>query len=225
MISNLFLQKSLLIHSLLGDEDMPIIQDMFRVFFSSILWLTLSPSVGAQSLKSKPRLSPSYQSVITCFPEFKSTDLESSFSIEKLKDGIDKVSATSRTQDLLKMWIVKDGTQRRRITLKLNQSTPKEDKVLSVEKLDDQNTGESVEIPSNHRVNPAQKVINIYLYKAEILDEETEKIDTKLNGFKNRWKRQGSEMVSLEIHDTRANRKVRCEQKKNLGAVCFCEKK
>lgn len=186
----------------------------------------ISFSTQSQTLKDKNRVSPSYSSVVTCFPTLKSKDLEKSFSLKILKERMDQTFPSASSEELSKLWVLKDQNQNRtRVTVKTEGAGKNSSKLLTVEKLDEHDVGEIVDIPASHKINPPQKIISSYLYKNTILKEETQRIDTKLNGLKSSTKQNGSELVTLELWDSRLGNRLHCETKEKLGVICLCEKK
>ncbi len=180
----------------------------------------------AQLLKNKNRISPSYENVTQCFSALESKDLQNNLQLAPLKEKIDQVFPNLQSLEASKMWILRNPKGgRTRITL---TSTPKDkivQQALRVENLDKNDVGEEVEIPLAHRTQASQKIANSYLYRNEILQETTEKIDTKLNGLKNltRYDRKG--LIWLELQDSRSGKKLQCELKDKLGVICLCQKK
>lgn len=192
---------------------------------SWIFILLFSVPSTAQILKDKNRVSPSYQSATQCFPTLQSKELQNDFSLRRLKEKIDQAYPNVESFESSKMWIVKNPKNERiRITLKTKEGSPVT-KTLSVEKLKDNDVGEELSIPSAHRLQPTQKIINSYIFGNDIQEEITEKIDTKLNGLKNVTKQARSGLIWLELRDSRAGAVLLCEPKEKLGIICLCRKK
>jgi len=146
--------------------------------------------------------------------------------LKNLKEKMDQTFPSASSEETSKIWVVKDANQNRtRVTLKSTGTSQKPAKILTVEKLDAHDIGENTEIPASHKFDPSQKIINTYLHKNTILREETERIDTRLNGLKSRLQQNGSELVTLELWDSRLGNRLHCETKEKLGVICLCEKK
>jgi hypothetical protein len=179
-----------------------------------------------QSSKGKP-VSVSYVNLTKCYPELKNEFLSLKVDLNQLKEDIDRRFVTSQSLLRYRQVILKDpGGQQKR--LKLSAKPAKEAKfnyLLSLEKLDSKGVGSPVELPQSQRINPSQKDLDQYFLNQDVLEDERSYFDSKLNGLSLSFKRNFQTVFELELSDASANKRLVCEDKKDLGIVCTCFQK
>ena len=179
--------------------------------------------IAAPVLAEKP-VSLSYLNLTKCYPELKNEALALKVDLNQLKDDIDRKYVTSQSLLRYRQVILKDasGQQKR---LKLSAKPAKKSKfnyLLSLEKLDSKGAGTPVDIPQSQRINPTQKDLDQYFLNQDVLEDEHSYFDTKLNGLTLSFQRNFQNVFALELSDSRANKRLVCEDKKELGIVCTC---
>ncbi|WP_413288337.1 hypothetical protein [Bdellovibrio sp. HCB337] len=193
--------------------------------FWSIGLLLALPSFA--DLKDKP-VSVSYINLTTCYPELKNEALSHKVDLNLLKDEIDRKFVTSQSLLRYRQVLLKDGAgQQKRLKLSAKPARKKGqyNYLLSVDKLDDKKTGTAIEIPQSQRTNPKQKDLDPYFLNHEIMEDERSYFDTKLNGMELSFKRNFQNVFELELNDSKAKKRLFCEDQKETGIVCTCFRK
>lgn len=186
-------------------------------------WSLLLSSPGFADLKEKP-VSMSYTNVVQCFPELKNEELSLKVDLNLLKEDVDRRFITSQSLLRYRQVILKDD-KGQLTRLKLSAKPTKKSQfnyILNLDKLDSKKVGTPVELPPSHRINPAQKDLDLYFLNQEVLEDERSYFDTKLYGVSLSFKRQFQNVLELELKDPRRQKRLFCEDKKDLGIVCTC---
>ncbi len=173
-------------------------------------------------------VSLSYLNVVKCFPELKNEAWGNKVDLNQLKEESDRKFATSNSLLRYRQVLLKDPMgQQKRMRLAAAKATKKgkTNYNLTVEKLDSKGEGHVIDLPKSHRSNPNLVDLAPYFLNQEILEDEYSYFDTKLNGITMSYKRNFKDLFEIEISDSRAHRRILCEDKKTLGVVCTCSLK
>lgn len=194
-----------------------------RKFTVCLLMLAITLPAFAET-QEKP-VSLSYVNLVKCFPELKNELWGIKVNLNQLKEESDRKFATSNSLLRYRQLLLKDPQgQKKRMRLAAVK-TSKKGKLnysLTIDKLDEKGEGRSIDLPQAHRSNPNLVNLAPYFLNEEILEDEYSYFDTKLNGITMSYKRNFKDIFEVEISDTRSQRRLFCEDKKNLGVVCTC---
>lgn len=179
---------------------------------------------GLADVKDKP-VSVSYINLTTCYPELKNEALSLKVDLNLLKDEIDRKFITSQSLLRYRQVLLKDGTgqyKRLKLAAKSAKKRGQFNYLLSVEKLDSKKVGTPLELPQSQRINPLQKDLDQFFLNQEVVEDERSYFDTKLNGMSLSFKRNFQNVFELELNDSRAKKRLFCEDQKETGIVCTC---
>ena len=162
----------------------------------------------------------------SCFPEIADAKLENNFSLAGVLEQSNKVFVSKKMEEALHVWLLEDGeNNRQQLTLKLIRNGLASQKELRLEKLDSKGLGENIPLPLDHRINPTQKILNKYLLQFKIIEERSEKLETKQNGLETKQRFKNRKLEFFELKDPKKGRRIKCENRaETMGDICFCEK-
>lgn len=204
---------------------------MKSLFFRALLLSLLLNQVARAVEKRNP---PAFDILKSCHPALMTSIEPSKLSLEIIKEKLDLLAPTLKSFELEKQWIlVEPGSKstkpgqadRRRLTLRTQRDSQFKTKTLSYEKIDPLDTGENLPIPSEHRINPSQQVINSYLFKFEILEVIRTQRDEKSKGRTLEYQKTRDLINDLNYSDSLLKLQFRCHKKPLVGIICFCDKK
>ena len=180
-----------------------------------------------QPTQGAPR-SLSYDAVLRCYPELKNERLSSKVDLNLLKEEIDRKHATVRSLLIERLAVYTDTTDVKKRTRLWTLDAPTSAKPqyrFQLEYFDAKGLTHEQIVPPSHRLNPKQKDLNAYYVTAQFEMDQTSSIDTKLNGYELRYKKNFDRVLELRLLNNRARKDLRCDQD-SLGAiVCECIKK
>lgn len=202
------------------------------LFLVKILFI-VGPSASAQlgavngKVKEAPR-SLSYDAVLRCYPELKNDNLSLRVDLNLLKEEVDRKHATVRSHLLERLAVFNDTSdvkKRTRLWTLDAPTSPKPQYRFQLEYFDDKGLTHEQIVPPAHKINPKQKDLNAYYVTAQFEMDQSTYIDTKLNGYELRYKKNFDRVLELRLLNIRARKDLRCDQD-SLGAiVCECIKK
>ncbi len=186
------------------------------------------------ALAVEKRNPPAFDILKSCHPVLMTHIEPSKLSLEIIKEKLDLLAPTLNSFEIEKQWILaepgskstKQGSaDRRRLTLRTQRDSQFKTKILSYEKIDSLDIGETLPIPSEHKKNPSQQVINSYLFKFEILEVILTQRDEKSKGRTLEYQKARDQINDLNYSDNLLKLQFRCHKKPLVGIICFCDKK
>lgn len=175
------------------------------------------------------KTSPSFEIVKKCDPRWVE-GLTSKWTLTDLKERLDRLYPTLKSTELEKEWTLIDPgpktdkkKERHRVRVKTVNEQNRDMKKLFFEKLDKEGTGEPLPIPEEHKINPSQEVINLYLYKYDIETESLRRLDQKSKGNELESVKADDQITSLVFKEATKKQRLSCQQKVDIGILCLCD--
>jgi len=169
---------------------------------------------------------PLIEAVKKCLPTFDEKALLGlDPHLESLKAAFDDQFLVLRTE-LVSRLVEFQGKEGFKKRLKLVQGRSKAgmpEYVLSIQKLNEQGEGESLEIDKKHRVNPSQIIVSSYLAEGRIFLEEKDLVDTRLNGLKLYAHFKDQVLTHLKMVIVSKKQTLACELTEKKTPVCGCQ--
>ena len=174
---------------------------------------------------SKP-VSVSYENLTRCFTELQDASLSFKVDLDRLKDLIDEKFVTSNSvlEERRVSYLDANG-QPKRVIMRLKKAGKKPVYVLTLQKVEDNGVFTDLKLSNAQKKAAPQQVIANLLLGGSIKADEYSYLDTKLNGYVNRYRRNFKSVEELELRDRYSKRTVACEIQKDLGIICTCSKK
>lgn len=176
---------------------------------------------------AKKPVSVSYGAVLRCFPELEDERQAFRVDLRLLKQKIDEKHITSHTQLLSRVVVYKTPTgQRKRLRLENQRVGPaKINTSVQVEALSESGAATPSEEPGLAKQNPSPTQISAIVTKNQVENDETLYIDTKLNGSRLTHRKNLTRLLEVVLEDKDSARQLRCEDRKDFGAICTCTRK
>ncbi|MNS94508.1 hypothetical protein D3C72_1287290 [compost metagenome] len=146
--------------------------------------------------------------------------------LDRLKDLIDEkfVTSSSVLEERRVSYLDASGQQKRAL-LRMKRAGKKPVYLLTLQKVEDNGVFTDLKLTEAQKKAPAAQVIANALLGGTIKADEYSYLDTKLNNYLFRYRRNFKQVEELELKDRYGKRSVVCESQKDLGIICTCSKK